>query len=469
MHSPSGDKHRAGLTRLPQRLLDRLRRADFFATRGVPQRYHQGMKYYWLDGVFSSSSVAFYFNYIPLYALALGASRAQVGWLSSAASLLGMLAPIPGAAVARRLGKRKLMVVVFSVLFRSMLLLAALIPFLFSGQAAVYVFIGIMALRVGFMSFFNPAWVSLTGDVLPERNRGRFFASRNTVTSLASMLFVPIAGSLIDWAGEPRGYQISFVIAAVFGYGASYIFSRIPEPASQEAPPSKDRFAFWNALTGNRVFLLYLGARFFWSFVWQVASPYFRVYQVEVLGSSVRLVGLLVTVTSLSGLFGQRFWGRMLDRRGARWVMSVCTLLIPATPFIWIVINEPWQVVFVSLVGGFLWAGFNLGALNLLLELPDREYHTQSAAAHSVAVYLANIVAPLVGSAIIDGLGYHWNFALSGTGRMIAAVLFVLLLKPFGRGTQPSSIETDDKAADLDTHTDAEPVGATTASTSDSR
>lgn len=444
MRDPASNKRKVGLSRLPHRCLNRVRRTDFFTTRGVPQRYHQGMKYYWLDGVLSSSSVAFYFNYIPLYALALGASRTQVGWLSSAASLLGMLAPLPGAAVARRLGKRKLMVVVFSVLFRSMLVLAALMPLVLSGQAAVYAFIGIMALRVGFMSFFNPAWVSLTGDVLPERNRGRFFASRNTVTSLASMLFVPIAGSLIDWAGEPRGYQISFVIAALFGYAASYTFSRIPEPASREAPPAKGRLAFWQALTGNRVFLLYLGARFFWSFVWQMAGPYFRVYQVEVLGSSAKLVGILVTVTSLSGLVGQRFWGRMLDHRGARWVLGVCTLLIPATPFIWIVIREPWQVVFVSLAGGFLWAGFNLGALNLLLELPDPAHHTQSAAAHSVVVYLANIIAPLVGTAIIDTLGYHWDFALSGAGRMIGAVLFVLLLKPFGR-RGPSSPDGEDE------------------------
>lgn len=459
MRESSQGKRAARLTRLPHRLLRRLRRADLFATRGVSQRYHQGMKYYWLDGVLSSSSVAFYFNYIPLYALALGASRTQVGWLSSAASLLGMLAPLPGAALARRLGKRKLMVVVFSVLFRSMLLLAALMPFVLSGQAAVYAFIGIMALRVGFMSFFNPAWVSLTGDVLPENNRGRFFASRNTVTSLASMLFVPIAGSLIDWAGEPRGYQISFVIAAVFGYAASYIFSRIPEPASREAAPAGGRFAFWEALTGNRVFLLYLGARFFWSFVWQMAGPYFRVYQVEVLGSSARLVGILVTVTSLSGLVGQRFWGRMLDRRGSRWVMSVCTLLIPATPFIWILIQKPWQVVFVSLAGGFLWAGFNLGALNLLLELPDPAHHTQSAAAHSVAVYLANIVAPLVGTTIIDSVGYHWNFALSGVGRMIGAVLFVLLLRPFGRPTS-SSGELDGAGVAVDDGDDAAPVTA---------
>lgn len=460
MRGRIGDNRRVEWRRLPRRVLDRLRQGDLFATRGVPRRYHQGMKYYWLDGVLSSSSVAFYFNYIPLYALALGASRTQIGWLSSAASLLGMLAPLPGAAVSRRIGKRKAMVVVFSTLFRSMLLLAALMPLVLSGQTAVYAFIGIMALRVGFMSFFNPAWVSLTGDILPERNRGRFFASRNTVMSLASMLFVPIAGLLIDWAGEPRGYQLSFVIAAVLGYTASFTFSKIPEPASREAHPSEDRLAFWKALTGNRVFLFYLGARFFWNFVLQLASPYFRVYQVEVLESSARLVGILVTVTSLSGLVGQRFWGRMLDHRGARWVMGVCTLLIPVTPFIWILIREPWQVVFVSLVGGFLWAGFNLSALNLLLELPDPAYHTQSAAAHSVAVYLANILAPLVGTALIDSVGYHWNFAVSGVGRMIGAILFVLLLRPFSRRTDSRTRGGDEEMMALDHRDDTEPSTA---------
>ena len=152
-----------------------------FDLRGIPPAYHTGIRAFGCDSLLTSFSDSLYLSYISLYILALGGSRGQVGWFTSLASLIGMLSPILGAALTRRWGRRKPIVVVFSALFRLMLLLAALIPFFLEGPTAVAVVIAVFALRAGFLNVLIPAWLSLTGDLIPMERRGRYLASRSVL------------------------------------------------------------------------------------------------------------------------------------------------------------------------------------------------------------------------------------------------------------------------------------------------
>ena len=96
---------------IPARIGRGIGKLDLFSTRGAEPQQQKGMRALWLDNVLAAISGAFLFTYVPLYALALGATNTQIGTLSSAASLMGMLAPIPGAQLAERWGSRKRAVV----------------------------------------------------------------------------------------------------------------------------------------------------------------------------------------------------------------------------------------------------------------------------------------------------------------------------------------------------------------------
>jgi MFS family permease len=61
----------------------------------------------------------------------------------------------------------------------------------------------------------------------------------------------------------------------------------------------------------------------------QVGGPYFTVYQVKELHTTPVMMGLLETSTAITAVLGQWFWGRVIDRRGSRWVLTVCALTIP--------------------------------------------------------------------------------------------------------------------------------------------
>ena len=407
---------------------------DLYATRGVRPQYRKGMRIFWWYGFLIAAASAFADSYVTLYALALGASSLQIGTLASTARMLEMLAPIPGAQWAARRGLRKPVVVIAYGLARIALLGALLVPFFLNGQAAIFAIIAFFALRAGLGSLGMPAWTALAGAITPPERRGRYFSSRKMVMAFASMLFVPLAGQIIEWFVVPVGYQVVFTISIVISAIALFIYARIPETPSEVSKKKGEGMQeFLSALTGNREFLLFALTAIVWNFAWQFGGPYFSVYQVNALQTTPRVMGLLATVSALARVIGQFFWGRVVDRHGSRWTRAVCTLIIPVLPFLWLPMTQSWHALFVNIPSAFLWAGYELSNFNLLLELPDAKKQTQAIAAYTTLIGLANIAGPLVGGQVLDSLGYAWNFSISGFGRLFGALLFILALKPFGK------------------------------------
>jgi len=420
------------------RVKQRLQNLDLFATRGTAPHYRKGMRAFWLDSVFSSISGAFLLTYIPLYALAFGATNAQIGSLSSTASLFSMLAPLPGAQLTEKWGSRRRVVIAVWSVVRSLVLLLVLVPFFLSGQAAILAVIVLWSLRAGLANLAHPAWVSLSGDIIPPERRGRFFSSRNMAMALCSMAFVPLAGQIIDWAGDLQGYQWSFGLSALFGFAALIFYAQIPDPAAANAKKTKRdklHFTFRQAFAGNRTFLLFTLIAMLWNFSLQLGGPFFSVFQVKELGTTPGTMGWLSMAMSVTGLIGQFLWGRIVDRRSSRWVLAACALSIPILPFLWYFMSKPWHAILIRIPSGFLWAGFELASFNLQLELSDPQRRTQATAGYMTLIGLANIVGPIVGGYVVDHLGYYWDFALSGLGRLLGGILFVLLLKPFVRSS----------------------------------
>lgn len=415
-----------------ENIRQRLRRLDPYVTRGVKSRYRTGMRLFWWYGFLIAAASAFADSYITLFALALGATSLQVGTLSSASSFMAMLAPIPGAQWAARWGKRKAVVLIAFGLRRFALLGALLVPFVLKGEAAIYAVIAFFALRAGLVNLGSPAWTSLSGDIVPPDRRGRYFSSRKMVMALASLLFMPLAGQIIEWLGVPQGYQVSFGIAIILGALALLYYAKIPEPETAQAiKPGKSGQTLWRALTSSRAFLLFCLTSIVWNLALQIGGPYFRVYQVDALKSTARDIGLLSTASALARVVGQPFWGRIIDRRGARWTLTVCSLMIPILPFFWLPMTKPWHALFVMLPSAFLWAGYQTANFNLLLELPAQKYRTQAVATYTTLIGVANIMGPLVGGHIVETYSFHLDFALSGIGRMVSALLFIWTLKPF--------------------------------------
>src|SRR6185503_5933528 len=101
-----------------------------------------GIRWSWLDGLFTTVSDNLYLGFIVLYAMAYGASTSQLGLLAAIQNLLGAVSLFPGARAADAARHRKPLVTWTVGGFARLALLAlALVPWLTSSPGAAIVLI----------------------------------------------------------------------------------------------------------------------------------------------------------------------------------------------------------------------------------------------------------------------------------------------------------------------------------------
>ena len=405
-------------------------------TRPMTNVQQNNLRTFWHDGMWASTSEAFTVSYIPLFALAYGASAGQIGLLTAIASLFGAIALFPGARLLERVGKR-LPIVLWSVgtMYRGTLLLLALLPFVVHSRAvAIPLIISVGALRAFGLNLADPSMTSLAADLVPPYMRGRYFSLRNFLMGAATLVITPLAGVLISRTaavtGAPLvGFQIAYLLAFATGMMATLAYSRIEEPLfrqpSDVAPAAPQSVK--EILRGSRALRAFVICAFVWNMSVQIAAPYFNVYLVTELGGSAASVGLVGAASALAALFGQIFFGRLTDRKGSVWIFLATGFSITVLPMAWTFYTTVWQVGINNLFGGFLWAGYTLATFNLLLMLTPDAQRPRAAALYQTAVFTSAVIGPLIGGYLADNVSFPLIFMVSGLGRLVAMGLFVAL------------------------------------------
>lgn len=389
------------------------------------------LRAFWTDGFFAAAQDAFILAYLPLLASALGASATQIGLLAASQSLGSMLALYPGAFAARRVQSRRWLVVIYAgVVGRILLLLAALTVAVTSGQTALYLVIVIFTVRAFLGSFVLPAWTSLAADIIPTHLRARYFASRNFAISAATLALTPLGGILLDLWGFPGGFVAALSVSFGFGIISTIAYARIPEPPRRPTVERALRTPHISPLKiiQDHKFRSFLLATFIVQFSATMAGPFFNVYLKDGLRASNFDIGMLTTVSAVSGLAGQLLFGDQLARRGPLAITRFSLVILPTLPWLWLFVTAPWMVFGINLIGGAAWAAFNLANFQHLLEITEEDERESYVAFFHTTIFLAMFIAPFTGGLIIDHLGYHAVFFASGAGRCLATAMFFLVV-----------------------------------------
>ncbi len=134
-------------------------------------------------------------SYFSAFAILLKATTAQVGLVASLPPLLASFMQLFSAWLGRRTGHRRQIIVFGALVQASTLVPLTLLPLLFPDDAVLLLLISSIVYYAG-PNLGSPQWSSLMGDIVPEARRGRFFALRTQLASVASFLAL-IAGGLI--------------------------------------------------------------------------------------------------------------------------------------------------------------------------------------------------------------------------------------------------------------------------------
>ena len=388
------------------------------------------LTWFFFDGLFASASDNIIITYVTLYILALGATSAQVGLMSSFSSLASALLLLPGAFLVERYGRRKEFTMAFGGgVARLAILVMALLPFFIGTSAIVWVAIALSVTRDSFGNLSFPGWVSVTADIVPMEGRGRFFASRNFIMGLTGMLAILLVGELITRTTIPFGYQIALGLAFVLGLASTFSFSHMHDPKGSLAPAqpagSLSPRTILREMIAHPYFLALSLVMAFWNFSLNIAGPFFNVYMVQNLKFTASMVGIVSIVSSVTGLLIQRRIGHLSDRWGPRKVQMIFMFLIPFMPFAWLFVTQFWHVILLNSFSGVLWGAFNLVSFNFLLSLTPDAQRARFSAFYQILVMLALAGGAAVGAWVVTSWGYQAIFLCSAIGRMAAAVLFV--------------------------------------------
>ena len=396
-------------------------------------RQTRNLRFFWLDGIFAATSESFYLAFIPLFALAYGATNQQVGWITAIGNLAGAAALFPGARLLEKTGDRKAIVLWSGGgIARVMLLLLAFVPLLsVPPTVAILLIAALNGIRAFMANFANPSWTAMVADIVPEFMRGRYFSLRNLTMGMATLIFSAVAGWVIrtgnQWQADPLlGYQISFALAFAFGMVSTLQFAQLREPRTgQQGAQARQTGSLREAIKSSPGYLGFVVSGFVWNFALQIAAPFFNVYLVTELGASVELVGLFTSISSFASLGGQLFFGKVLDRRGSVFLQLATGFPIAVLPVMWVFYTEPWQVGINNLFGGFLWAGFNLANFNLLLQVTPDVGRARAVALYQTGVFASAFLGPLLGGYLADTVSFQLIFVLSGVGRALGMVLLL--------------------------------------------
>jgi MFS family permease len=152
------------------------------------------------------------------------------------------------------------------------------------------------------------------------------------------------------------------------------------------------------------------------------------VYMAEQAHFSVGAIGMVTTVNVFAGMVAMRVFGRVHDRLGITKTMRF-GLAVPLLPVMWLWVQHPWQGYLVNSFAALTWAGYNLGAFNLLLASTPDEHRPRYIAIYTTIISLVAAIGPVVGGWLLDATGFTPVFSLSCIVRALGLILFFALVR----------------------------------------
>lgn len=386
-------------------------------------------------------------NFLNAFAIHLRASVPQIAWLTAIPQLLGAWMQLASVWMGMHCRRQALIVVgalsqALAVL--AMALLAALAP-----VSAVTILIALAILYHGAANIVQPQWRAWMGGLVPERRRGRFFATRTRIVQITSFSAFLGGGLLLHLSADLSLPDAGFAVLFLIGFGgratSAWLLSRMHDPVPRPSALSERAFHHtWQALgeaLRNRTFRNYTLFVAGMQCMVSIAAPFFSVYMLRDLGFSYWQFTVNTATSILVQFLTLRAWGQFSDHLGNRVVMIFTSLVIPMLPVMWIAWDNFWFLVLAQAVSGLVWSGFSLSTANFLYDLRPHHTHFATYAAvqaglSATGVFLGAMTGGYLAAALpthidLGFLDLDWQrplygvFALSALMRLLIALWFI--------------------------------------------
>ncbi|HLU61410.1 MAG TPA: MFS transporter [Gammaproteobacteria bacterium] len=378
----------------------------------------RGLNAVFWDGLFAQAMDTLTTGVILVgFALYLGATPWVIGILG-AIPFFSNLFQLLSISLVERLRDRRRIVVTASLIGRSALALALLIPWM-APESGLVLLVCVICVRYVFGAISAGAWTSLMRDLVPQRLLGSYYATRmRWMTIVAAILGV--AGALIIDYWQ-RQWEESVVWAFAGMYGLGFLASlgsltmllRLPEvplPQREKKAYSQtlvlDAFiSAWNHVNFRRL-MIFMAS---WNFAANLAAPFFALYMLTVLNYDLTFVMLITLYSQAITAMALPRFGAYTDRFGNKPVLGFAATLFILCLVGWSFTTLPYPhdyttplLVLLHTLMGIATAGINLANNNVAFRLAPRSEATSFLVANSVLSSLTAGMAPLLGGLFAD-------------------------------------------------------------------
>ncbi len=397
------------------------------------------------DGAAYSVMVGIGETYVPAFVLALGLGGIAAGMVATLPVLLGGGLQLISPWAVRRLGSRRLWVVMCARCQAiSLLLLAALA--LFQVRWSWPIFLLATFYWAGGLAT-GPAWNTWVESIVPRRIRARFFAGRVRISQASIMAGLLLGGFLlntIDAAAAAQLFALLFTVAAVARLASASCLASQSEP--RDAETDSDEVGLLatlaslrrNANTGLLVYLLAVQVAVYTS------GPYFSPYMLSELGLSYLQFVTLIGLAFVGKVLALSAWGSFANRFGVRRLLWVGGLGIVPVAALWCVSDSLVYLGALQVFSGVVWAAYELAMFLLFFDGLPKSQRTSLLTLYNVGNAAAMVGGGVVGAALLSLLGqsqaaYLLVFAFSSLARLGTLVLLARVPDAAGQHPVPAT------------------------------
>ena len=381
-----------------------------------------------VEGSAVSAASGFSDSFITPFALAIGSNSFHIGVLSSFSGLVSPIGQLFSSKLMEKHSRKRIMVGAKSLQNLFWFPIIVLAYLFWKGIIDLYLpyfLIIIYALIIFISGIIHPAWFSWMGDLVPEKERGKYFAKRNILAGFVGILAFIIGAFLLDYFKTKGfvllGFSIIFVIGMVFRSISTKITRKIFNPDFRVRRGYY--FSFWDFLKNYDnfgKFAVYQAAFFF---AVMISAPFFAVYMLEDLNFSYVTFTIVSLSSSVFFLLFSPLTGKFSDKYGNIKLLYVAGFLFPLVPLLWIFFKSPISLIlFPGLISGIANAAFVIGITDFTYDAVSPQKRGLCVAYTGLLSGIGVFLGSIIGGILVQYL----------TITFIKPIFFVFLCSLFG-------------------------------------
>lgn len=393
------------------------------------------------DGFSFSVMVGIAETYLPAFVLARGLGELPAAMIATVPVLLGSVLQLFAPFILQRLRSYRRFVVTTATLQAcSMLMLMGMALMRHVPAWAVFV-PATLYWAAGLAT--GPAWNTWAEQLVPQKIRSGFFATRSRMCHIGVLLGLISGGLLLRWSVAHEMtvavFAILFGVGAIGRFVSAGMLARQTEALHSATPDGSgpDSIRAGSASAREKLaavlrtirhpgaagrLVLYLMAV---QTAVHVSGPYFNPFMLQILKMSwVDYMGLL-SLGFIGKMLSLPWAGRFANRWGADRLLWVGSAGIVPISAMWYFSQNIWFLAFVQILSGIVWGCYELAMLLQFFRQIPSERRVAVLTVYNLGNSAAMVAGTMIGAWILNLFGRNYNayvmvFVASGFFRFAA-------------------------------------------------